>query len=124
MRLMDELRRRLEGEQSYFQQHLLREDIARLEKVAGMARVLAGVDIFLVAAKKVGWTPDDRRTHELKEVLDPLLAAIHKRVTADQGDSGVVALDDEIVALWRAFDQQRMDRFVGCLSRVPRPGEA
>jgi hypothetical protein len=124
MRLVADLKQRLDGEESYFRQHLLREDIARLEKVAAFALAHPESGPFLAAASKIGWTPDDRRTFELKETLEPLLRAIHDRALADQGDSRLEEIDEAIIALWQAFEQHRMDRLVGCLARVPRPDYA
>jgi hypothetical protein len=121
MKLIADLKQRLEGEQSYFRQHLLREDIARLEKVAGIAMAQPTVEAFLTAARKIGWTPEDRRTFELKDTLEPLLAAIRERLTASPDDPCAGSLDDKIDALWQAFEQHRIDRLVGCLSRIPRP---
>lgn len=121
MRLIADLKRRLDDEQSYFRQHLAREDIARLERAVELARAQPSMEEFLAAAAKIGWTPEDRRTFELKATLEPLLTAMHARATAGLSSDRADALDNEIETLWRSFEQHRMDRLVGCLARVPRP---
>jgi hypothetical protein len=113
MNLIERLEAELAVEQSYFRQHLIREDIARLNRLVALAGGHADEATFVAAGQTLGWTPDDRRTHELKPALVPLLEAIHR---AGGDMSGA-----QIEALWRAFETLRMDRLVGCLSRVPRP---
>jgi hypothetical protein len=123
MRLLDDLGARLAVEDSYFRQHLIKEDVARLETL--LAVCPPGTDVAAVIAKglKLGWTPDDLRTHELRPALEPLLTAIHDRLsaTAAGDETSIPELDARIVDLWRDFERLRMDRLVGCLARVPRP---
>ncbi|MGE0626567.1 MAG: hypothetical protein AB7O43_01985 [Hyphomicrobiaceae bacterium] len=119
MRLIDDLRRRLAVEESYFRQHLIKEDVARLERVMDIFSSHPERSAFLRDALMVGWTPDNLRTFELKSTLEPLLAVIHQRLSADGDDAA--AYDDEIARLWQAFEADRMGRLVGCLSRVPPP---
>lgn len=119
MRLMAKLSARLAAEASYFRQHLIREDIARLERLTDMAQQCPAQDAFVAAALKIGWTPADSRTHELRPALVPLLEAIH----ASSVRGFQAGLDDEIERCWSAFETLRMDRLVGCLSRVPRPSD-
>lgn len=119
MRLIDRLNGGLAAEQSYFRQHLVREDIARLERLIAMAPAHPERSEFVSAAMKIGWTPGDSRTHELKPALAPLLEAIHRLAVAGPD----AALEDEIEGRWREFEALRMDRLVGCLARVPKPSD-
>ena len=114
MTLAEILATQLDGETSYFRSTLLREDIARLERLAGMAARAADPAAFAAEGLKVGWTPDDRRTHELLPALKPLLVLLYPALR-----SGAPA-DQPLLDAWAAFDQLRMDRLVGCLARVPR----
>lgn len=125
MRLIEELERQLAVEESYFQRHLITEDVRRLELLRELALAQSDVEAFVVAGSKAGWTPEDRRTHELRETLDPFLRAVHAAIQArsQQADAEaqVEALDAGIMGCWQAFATHRMDRLVGCLARVPRP---
>lgn len=123
MLLVDRLRHRMQAEESYFSQHLLREDLERLERLQALAGSAVDRPAFIAAGLKIGWTPEERRTHELKPALEPLLAAIHERSTCPSAYADLNALDEQITALWQAFESLRMDRLVGCLARVPRPDD-
>lgn len=122
MRLLDDFASQLDVEHSYFRQHLLREDIGRIGRLVELARAEADVAAFVTAGLKSGWTPEDRRTHELRPALEPLLTALHARARSAGADAAVS--DDRIADLWRAFEDLRMHRLVGCLSRVPKPDDA
>lgn len=119
MRLMDELRHQHANEQSYFQQHLLTEDINRLQRLKELAAANDDTEAFVKEGMMIGWTPNDLRTHELGETIKPLLAAIHDRSRASGESAELAKLDDRISALWEAFNAHRMERLIGCLSRVP-----
>lgn len=117
MRLIERLSGALATEESYFRQYLIREDIARLERLIAMAPAYAEPSEFVAAALKIGWTPGDSRTHELQPALAPLLEAIHRLArTGSDAD-----LEAEIETRWHELEALRMDRLVGCLARVPRP---
>jgi len=118
MRLLEMLEEDLAREPSMFRAQLMREDAARLRRVIELAESAASAEEFGKQAFVVGWTPNDLRTHELKAELDPLLDALYRRLSSGGEDA---ALDREIEALWRAFDAKRLERLVGCLSRVPPP---
>ena len=128
MRLIEELERQAAVEESYFQRHLIAEDVRRLELLREMALAQGDVEAFVAAGSKAGWTPEDRRTHELRETLDPFLRAVHAACQARSqptvGAADIQALDAGIMGCWQAFATHRMDRLVGCLARVPRPTEA
>lgn len=124
MHLREAVEGRLASEQSYFRQYLIREDMARLDKLMAMAPAHQDPAAFVAAGMKLGWTPDDRRTHELKPALEPLLLAIHQRLGVPPGSAEADTLDNQISRHWDALEQLRMDRLVGCLSRVPRPDDA
>ena len=54
MRLKEILERRLEGEDSMFQQQLLREDLARLAKLETLLASAGDADAFVKAGSRVG----------------------------------------------------------------------
>ncbi|MCG8544595.1 MAG: hypothetical protein MJE12_10330, partial [Alphaproteobacteria bacterium] len=96
-------------EQSLFRTQLLREDIARLEKLRDLAQRHADFAAFAKEGAFIGWTQGDFRTHELKEPLDALLKAFHDHAHGN-GDRDAALRD-----AWRAFDRSRMAKLVGCL---------
>ena len=112
MRLIDDLERRLAGAPSLFQAQLLREDIARLKKLAALAQAAADEEAFVKAGMRIGWTPGDARTAELRESLGPFLRAAY-------------AGDEQRMALaWDALHRVRMERLLGCLATpVPKPAD-
>ncbi len=119
MHLVDELEYRLAAEPSLFRAQLLREDIARLGKLDALARESADVEAYRDAGRRLGWTAQDARTGELREVLDRLLDAVHAAATgaADPADA-----EARLRAAWLELTRVRMERLVGCLSTpVPKP---
>ena len=125
MRLIRELERKLETEQSYFQAHLLREDVARLARMRDLARDVADAVTFRKAALRLGWTAGDLRTHEIREPLEMLADAIYSYVTtagaADEGTSDG-GLEARIGQAWLILHRVCMERLMGCLSTpVPKP---
>ncbi len=121
MRLVEELRQQHASEESYFQQHLLMEDIKRLERLIELAASSGNVDAFITEGMMIGWTPNDLRTHELSDTIKPLLAAVYARSKSPGDSPDLTELDDRISQLWQAFNVDRMERLIGCLSRVPGP---
>lgn len=110
MQLITDLERLLATEESMFRAQLLREDIARLRKLEALAQSAPDSEAFKHAGMRLGWTQGDARTHELREPLEALLAAIYK------GNEAVIA------AAWNDLHRTRMERLLGCLSTpVPRP---
>jgi hypothetical protein len=106
MQLIEDLERRLAREESLFQAQLLREDIARLRRLRDMAAVLERSE-FLEKGMRVGWTPGDGRTAELREPLEALLDAVYRK-------DGL-----GIRGSWQALHKARMERLLGCLSTPP-----
>ena len=110
MRLITELERQLAGEESLFQAQLLREDLARLRRLQDLKRETADEDAFVKAGSRIGWTPGDARTEELREPLDAFLRA------AFAGD------EERMAPAWAELHRLRLERLLGCLSTpVPRP---
>ena len=124
MQLVEELKRQQASEPSYFRQHLLMEDTKRLERLAELAASCDEVNEFVAAGINVGWTAEDRRTHELLATLEPLLVAIYARMKLEPGSPDRSGLDKQLGKLWQAFETNRMDQLIGCLSRIPRPPDA
>lgn len=118
MRLIGELERKLETEQSYFQSHLLREDIVRLTRMRDLARVTADVTAFRKAALTLGWTAGDLRTHEIREPLEILADAVYAYATG----TGDAEQETRMEQAWLILHRVRMERLLGCLSTpVPKP---
>lgn len=122
MHLIRELERKLETEQSYFQSHLLREDIARLGRMRDLALDAADAIAFRKAVFRLSWTAGDLRTHEIREPLEMLADAMFSYVS----DAGKGTSDREqearIEQAWIILHRARMERLMGCLSTpVPKP---
>ena len=120
MQLIEELQRRVAGEQSLFQAQLLREDIARLTKLLELVRSAGDFDAFRKSAMRIGWTQGDARTHELAGPLDALLDAVYGYHTGNPDEAHEKRIGDA----WLELHRLRMERLVGCLSNpVPKPVE-
>jgi hypothetical protein len=112
MKLIDDMRALAAGETSMFAAQLLKEDIARLERLEQLAMSEPDAARYRNKAMLLSWTPGDLRTFELDPELGAFLTVVHDAVAANS-----TARDAEIVAAWRAFNKRRMDLLVGCLSR-------
>ncbi len=122
MRLIRELERKLETEQSYFQAHLLREDIVRLTRMRDLARDVVDAVAFRKAVLRLGWTAGDLRTHEIREPLEMLADAIYSYVTAAGEGTSDREQEARIEQTWLILHRVRMERLMGCLSTpVPKP---
>ncbi|MCB2088843.1 MAG: hypothetical protein R3E18_05440 [Sphingomonadaceae bacterium] len=110
MELRNYLTRIAERAESYFQQHLAKEDLARVDKLEGLARQATDIEALQKEALYTGWTPGDLRTGELKEVLFPLFAAMFNHVRDESGDS-----DRALMQAWIAFHEERIKVLIHCL---------
>ena len=117
MDLLARLESNLRNEGGYFRAQLLREDLARLRRLEELAAAAPNIEAFKKQGLMIGWTPGDTRSWELRQTLVPLLEAFYAATTASGGEDA----DGCLLAAWQAFDNQRMERLVGCLSRVARP---
>jgi hypothetical protein len=121
VQLIEELRRRIAEEQSVFRAQLLREDIARLTKLAELAHSTTEIDAFRRAARRLGWTSGDQRTHEIAEPLDALLDSVFAYARASAIDPAQEAC---IRDAWLELHRARMERLIGCLATpVPKPAD-
>ena len=110
MRLLEKLSHLLSEETSLVRAQLLREDIARLQKLQQLARQAPDAEAFRKAGMRIGWTQGDARTQEIREPLTRLLDAVY------------AAQDEEVLLAWEALHRARMEKLVGCLSTpVPKP---
>ena len=115
MKLIADLETLIQKEQSLFRAQLLREDVARLRKLQELACTTKDLEAFKKSGMRIGWTQGDARTHELREPLERLLAAVY----AFEKDA---AEEAPIAEAWEALHRVRMERLVGCLSTpVPKP---
>lgn len=100
-----------EKSESYFQQHLAKEDLARVGRLAEMARAAESLEALQHDGLYIGWTPGDLRTGELKEQLLPLIEAMHAALEApDDADLQLTLLD-----AWKAFHEARIKVLIHCL---------
>ena len=112
MRIVAELERALEREESLFRAQLLREDIARLRKLEALMQSAPDGDAFKKAGMRLGWTQGDARTAEIAEPLARLLEAVYARDEA------------RITPAWNELHRVRMERLLGCLATpAPKPVE-
>ena len=119
MHLIDELEQRARVEQSPFRAQMLREDIVRLRKLEELVRSNPDSDACRRAARRLGWTALDARTHELAVPLDRLVDAVRHSQSAGNGTH-----DDEIRDAWLELTRLRIETMVGCLStRLPKPSD-
>ncbi|HSA91081.1 MAG TPA: hypothetical protein VLF42_14410 [Burkholderiales bacterium] len=115
MQLIAHLEQLASCEPSLFRSQLLREDVARLKKLRELARAAKDAEAFKKSGMRIGWTQGDARTHELREPLERLLAAVY---AFEKG----AAPEAPIAEAWEALHRSRMERLVGCLSTpVPKP---
>ncbi len=120
MRLIEELERRLKGEQSLFRAQLLREDIARLTQLRELARTAGDLAACKKASLRLGWTQGDLRTHELRVPLEALVEAVY----ACEAGAGGGEQEARVIEAWTELNRVRMERLVGCLTTpVPKPSD-
>jgi hypothetical protein len=120
MLLIEELRQLAAQEPSLFRAQLLREDAARLSRLADLAHATEDVESYKRAGRRIGWTQGDLRTGELGAALEALLEAVFDCVRGGEDP----AQASRIEAAWRELHRVRMERLVGCLSTpVPKPVE-
>jgi len=120
MRLLDLLQQWVGEEQSLFRAQLLREDIARLEKLQELARSAADPATFKQRGMRLGWTPGDVRTHEIRAPIERLLEAVYALEAETPGPEN----EGRVEAAWSELHRTRLERLVGCLSTpVPKPPE-
>ena len=116
MRLVHDLERLLAAEESLFRRQLLREDIARLRRLAELRQSSPDLEAFKKAGMRLGWTQGDARTAELREPLERFLAEIYAL--------GAGGEDSRVTRAWNELHRARMERLLGCLSTpVPKPAE-
>ena len=111
MQLLDQLDELAETSDSLFRRVLAREDAVRLRKLWDLAASAPSLDAYMKDGLYIGWTRDDMRTWELKEQLDPLMAAIFTCRHAPETDG----IEETINAAWALFNQHRMKILVHCL---------
>jgi cell division FtsZ-interacting protein ZapD len=117
--LIDELEQRANIEQSPFRAQLLREDIVRIRKLEELVRSTPELDACRRAARRLGWTTLDARTHELAVPLDRLVDLVRQSLSVPAG-----TCDGEIRDAWLELTRLRIESMVGCLStRLPKPSD-
>jgi phage gp29-like protein len=120
MQLIEALERRIASEESMFRAQLLREDVARLKQAAALAQGSPDAAAYKKAAMRLGWTPGDLRTHELRAPLEAFLDALYDAAQA----GGSSEAEAKVATAWFELDRVRIERLIGCLSTpVPKPTE-
>ena len=61
-----------------FRAQLMREDIARLEKLQSLAKGSSDIAEFRKNGTYIGWTQNDMMTHQLSEPLAKLLDSVYE----------------------------------------------
>ena len=118
MRLIDTLQQRLSSEPSLFRAQLMREDIARLNKLVALVGSSTDLAAFQRAGLQIGWTQGDSRTQEIREPLLNFLEAFY----ALERNSHTVDHEARVETTWRIVEHARLEHLVGCLStRLPKP---
>ncbi len=74
----------------------MREDLARLGRVREIAATAGDRTAFFEAARRLGWTQGDQRTHEILGALDAFLGSVFDFEHGDAGESG----EERIHAAW------------------------
>lgn len=111
MQLLDQLDELAENSESMFRRVLAKEDAARLRKLWDLAGTAPSLDAYMKDGLYIGWTRDDMRSWELKEQLDPLMAAIFTLRHSPESEE----LEETINEAWALFNQHRMKILVHCL---------
>lgn len=111
MRLRKYLEAIAQKSESYFQAHLAKEDLARVEKLASMATAASDLETLRHDALFIGWTPGDLRTAELKDQLLPLIDAMH----AHLGEPDDTEKDELLLSRWKEFHEVRIKVLIHCL---------
>lgn len=105
---IDELQSLLGGEESMFRAQLLREDLARLQRLVELATKHGDREKFRKAGAQIGWTNGDLRTQELMPQLTPLLDAVYDWHRGGRAP----AADQAVRAAWDAFHVERMRKLL------------
>ena len=111
MQLLDDLKARLDGEDSMFRAQLLREDIARLERLVALAGESSDYAAFQRAGLYIGWTQNDLLTHRIQAPLERVLAALYAHLSG----AGDQASEDHLCSAWQELETARLERLIKCL---------
>lgn len=110
MVLRETLQRISEEDQSIFRRQLAKEDLVRLDKLSVLVKLKPDFDSFQKEGLYIGWTQSDMRTHELKGTIEPVLQALFDIWRGDKSE-----VEAKLVAVWAAFEQDRLKKLVHCL---------
>ncbi len=111
MHLIEEMRTWIEAEESPFRAQLLREDVARLERLTELAQSQDSYEAYAKEGLYIGWTQGDFHTQQLKEPIEALMAAFHAYKTA----GGTDAQDRAVRETWGVLHRARLEKLVRCL---------
>lgn len=111
MHLIEDMERWIETEESLFRAQLLREDVARLRKLFTLAQSQETFEAYAKEGLYIGWTQGDFHTHQLKDTIEALMAAVHAYETGGRGDEQ----DRAVREAWAVFHRTRLEKLVHCL---------
>lgn len=111
MQILQELQTRIASEQSMFRAQLMREDVARLDKLLTLAGESADLAAFKKAGTYIGWTQNDMMTHLLSESLGDLLDAIY----AYRAEGSTDTSEAKVRTAWAGFCVERNEKLIKCL---------
>jgi len=110
MQIIDDLNHIISTSDSMFQRQLAKEDVTRVENVLELAHASDTPATFAKEAFMAGWTPGDMMTHELKDVLEPLIETLY----AYAKDTNNEAKEKAATEQWYVFDTARKKRLMRC----------
>lgn len=111
MKLLEEMRIRMDSLDSVFQKVLMRQDIERLEKLVTMVPEYEDRGKFVADGMKIGWTQNDLQTFKMNDSLSAFLRHFHDL----NGAPDTPETEDALIESWREFHHDRMKKLVGCL---------
>ena len=111
MQLLDDLRGKLELQDSMVRAQLMREDISRLERLWPLAESASNLAEFKKNGTYIGWTQNDMMTHQLSEPLSGLMEAIYDL----QKNGPDAELDQNVSKAWAELCVVRNKVLFKCL---------
>lgn len=110
MQIIERLQHISDTTESYFARQLYKEDAERLTRLVVLAETSADEGQYAKDALMIGWTPGDLHTHELSDVVEPLIGAVFKLCKDPENQEKEKAVTEH----WNAFDAARRKRLLRC----------
>lgn len=110
MQLISQMHHWIETSESRVHAQLLREDVARLEKLIALVDSSANEAACLKDGLYIGWTQGDFTTYQLKPEIEALIAAVYAHETTGRTED----LNRATQTTWVAFHNARIEKLVHC----------